>query len=269
MKEMNTSSRRDTSQQRQRNNSTAGQDMHIHRSSSSPEPRNRRSLSKSPVRERVERPKIRKKTSKQQEKNVTPSSRKQTPSTHYDEDNIVYTDDHTLDSISQQSNRKKYPEKFNTPEKFNSPQKYCPEKLKNQVTPEQREADRLKGEGNRQMSKKDYDKAIKSYSRALRLCPSGPNSHVYFSNRAAAMCYLERYEEAELDSERSLALQPEYGKAHARLGLSRYFLKDYGGAVEAYESALLYDPDNAASRSYLAKAKSKLEKIRRGNSRHG
>jgi len=141
------------------------------------------------------------------------------------------------------------------------------ESSKSRRTPDQKEADRLKGEGNRQMSKREYEKAIKSYSKALRICPAGPNSHVYFSNRAAAMCYLERYEEAELDSERSLALKPEYGKAHARLGLSRYFLKDYGGAVEAYEAALLYDPDNVASRSYLTKARVKYEKVRRGSRR--
>lgn len=126
------------------------------------------------------------------------------------------------------------------------------------ISNEEQEADRLKGEGNKAMARKQYEEAVRYYSRALRLSPAGSNSHVYFSNRAAALCYLERYEEAELDAERSLALSPEYGKAHARLGLSRYFLKDYYGAVEAYESALRYDPDNAASKSYLAKARAKV-----------
>ena len=73
------------------------------------------------------------------------------------------------------------------------------------------------------------------------------------------MCYLERYEEAEEDSLKSLSLNPSYGKAHARLGLSRFFMQDYAGAIEAYQSALQFDPDNAASRSYLVKAKAKLE----------
>jgi stress-induced-phosphoprotein 1 len=127
------------------------------------------------------------------------------------------------------------------------------------------EADRLKGEGNKAMARKQYEKAVKYYSKSLRLSPAGHNSHVYFSNRAAALCYLERYEEAELDAERSLALNPEYGKAHARLGLSRYFLRDYYGAVEAYEAAVLYDPNNAASKSYLSKAKSKIGKRSSGS----
>ena len=54
-------------------------------------------------------------------------------------------------------------------------------------------------------------------------------------------------------------MNPTYGKAHARLGLSRYFLNDLPGAIRAYEAALKYDPSNAASKSYLAKAKIKME----------
>ena len=56
-------------------------------------------------------------------------------------------------------------------------------------------------------------------------------------------------------------MQPDYGKAHTRLTLIRYFLKGYGGDVEAYESALLYDPDNAASLTHMSKAKTKLEEV--------
>jgi tetratricopeptide (TPR) repeat protein len=121
-----------------------------------------------------------------------------------------------------------------------------------------KEAEKLKLKGNSQMANRDYQAALDAYSAALKLCPDGPNSHVYFSNRAAALCYLERYEEAEEDSEMSLALVPTYGKAHARLGLSRFFMGDYSGAIEAYTAALKYDPDNTASKSYLAKARARL-----------
>jgi len=127
---------------------------------------------------------------------------------------------------------------------------------------DQKEADKLKLEGNAYMSTKEYKNAIDAYTAAIRLNPAGSSSHVYFSNRAAALCYLERYEEAEMDSERSLALRPEYSKAHARLGLSRFFLGDYEGSVEAYTAALRLDPTNAASRSYLAKACKKLDEMR-------
>lgn len=109
------------------------------------------------------------------------------------------------------------------------------------------------------MARRDYVSALDAYSQAITCSPDGPQSHVYYSNRAAALCYLERYHDAVRDSEKSLELSPTYGKAHARLGLSRFFLHDYAGAVEAYTAALEYDPDNVASKSYLAKAKTRLE----------
>lgn len=125
---------------------------------------------------------------------------------------------------------------------------------------DEKEAERFKTKGNNFMANRDYKSALEAYSCALELCPNGELSHVYFSNRAAALCYLERYEEAEHDSEQSLALNPTYGKAHARLGLSRFFMGDYEGAVEAYTRALQYDPDNAASKSYLQKAKARVDR---------
>jgi tetratricopeptide (TPR) repeat protein len=124
----------------------------------------------------------------------------------------------------------------------------------------EKEAEKVKLKGNSYMANRDYEAALTNYTLAIKLSPEGPNSHVYYSNRAAALCYLERYEEAEADSEYSLRLNPTYGKAHARLGLSRFFMGDYAGAIEAYQSALEYDPDNAASKSYLQKAKARLAK---------
>ena len=123
-----------------------------------------------------------------------------------------------------------------------------------------KEAEHFKAKGNSYMANRDYKSALEAYSAALQLCSDGDQSHVYFSNRAAALCYLERYEEAEHDAEQSLALNPTYGKAHARLGLSQFFMGDYAGAVAAYTRALQFDPDNAASKSYLQKAKARFDR---------
>ncbi|KAI2510984.1 hypothetical protein MHU86_3456 [Fragilaria crotonensis] len=128
---------------------------------------------------------------------------------------------------------------------------------------DEKEAEKYKLRGNSFMASRDYQSAFDAYSTALKLCSDGKNSHVYYSNRAAALCYLERYEEAEEDSARSLTLEPTYGKAHARLGLSRFFLGDYLGAVQAYTAALEYDPNSSASKSYLAKAKARLDRENR------
>jgi tetratricopeptide (TPR) repeat protein len=124
------------------------------------------------------------------------------------------------------------------------------------------EAEKLKTKGNAHMADREYEKALEAYTTAVELSPNGPQSHVYYSNRAAALCYLERYLEASADSAQALRLKPTYGKAHARLGLARFFLQEYEGAVAAYKAALKYDPDNAASKSYLAKAQAKLKQRR-------
>jgi tetratricopeptide (TPR) repeat protein len=134
------------------------------------------------------------------------------------------------------------------------------EDKKKQMILQEREAEKYKTRGNSCMANRDYQAAVEAYTIAIRLSPEGPQSHVYYSNRAAAFCYLERYNEAEWDSQQSLQLNPTYGKAHARLGLSRFFLADYKGAMEAYTTALQFDPSNAASKSYLLKAKARLER---------
>lgn len=82
------------------------------------------------------------------------------------------------------------------------------------------------------------------------------------SNRAAALLSLKRYSAAATDARRAVALAPTFGKAHARLGQALYFLKDYAGALGAYEDAIQYEPDNQVTQTYLEKAKAKLAKQR-------
>lgn len=132
------------------------------------------------------------------------------------------------------------------------------------------QADQYKDAGNAHMSNKEYEKALEQYTHAISISPSGSNSHVYYSNRAAAYCYLGQYDAAADDCMMSIELNPMYEKAHARLGLSRFFMEDYQGAIEAYEYALQLEPTNAASKSYLGKARKRLsEQIEKGRQRQG
>jgi len=130
----------------------------------------------------------------------------------------------------------------------------------------QEEAERMKGLGNKHMAAQEYTRAYNAYSAALQLSPVGPSSHVFLSNRAASLLSLKRYSAAAVDARRAVALAPTFGKAHARLGQALYFLKQYKGAVEAYEDALKFEEEDgnggnsAVTRAYLQKAREKLAK---------
>ena len=122
------------------------------------------------------------------------------------------------------------------------------------------EAERMKGLGNRHMANQEYGRAYNAYSAALQLSPVGPSSHVYLSNRAAALLSLRRYSAAAVDARRAVALAPSFGKAQARLGQALYFLRDYRAAVSAYGEAIRHEPENQVTITYLGKARAKLAK---------
>lgn len=91
---------------------------------------------------------------------------------------------------------------------------------------------------------------------------------MFLSNRSAALLSLKRYSAAATDARRAIALAPTFGKAHARLGQSLYFLKDYEGAVSAYEDAIHYEPDNPITKTYLEKARNKWNRQREKAAKH-
>lgn len=93
----------------------------------------------------------------------------------------------------------------------------------------EREAEEVKARGNKLLIAKDYEGAERCYTEALELSPSGPNSHVYLCNRAAALCYLGRNDDAVVDCQESIELNPSYAKAHTRLGYA-YFQVRLGEA---------------------------------------
>ncbi len=122
------------------------------------------------------------------------------------------------------------------------------------------EAEVKKGLGNTAITQKDYKLAVQMYTEALDLSPAGPNSHVYYSNRAAAYCYMNDYKSAISDCEASIALEPNYAKAVARLANANYFEGNYEASVAAYERAVELEPDNKSSVEALQKARNKLKK---------
>ncbi|RYG65432.1 tetratricopeptide repeat protein [archaeon] len=112
----------------------------------------------------------------------------------------------------------------------------------------EKQAEEMKLKGNSAIAQKDYKTAVEHYSEAIKLSSEGPNSHVYYCNRAAASCYLNQYEDAVNDCLSSVALSPDYVKAFSRLGLAYYHLEKFQEALDAYERAAELEPDNAATK---------------------
>ncbi|VVC93838.1 unnamed protein product [Leptidea sinapis] len=117
------------------------------------------------------------------------------------------------------------------------------------------EAEKLKTEGNDLMKSEQYKLALAKYGRAIEL---DPRNAVYFCNRAAAHYKLGEHEAAVADCMAALALQPEYSKAHGRLGIALTALDRTVEARAAFARALQLEPDNDSYRDNLRLAEERL-----------
>ncbi|GBP70178.1 Small glutamine-rich tetratricopeptide repeat-containing protein beta [Eumeta japonica] len=127
------------------------------------------------------------------------------------------------------------------------------------LTPEQRvEAERLKNEGNELMKAEKYKEALELYTRAIEMDARNP---VYYCNRAAAHFKLEEHEAAVVDCTAALALQPNYTKAHGRLGLALTALERHREARAAYARAAELEPENESYRVNLRLTDEKLAQL--------
>ncbi|CAH2243837.1 small glutamine-rich tetratricopeptide repeat-containing protein alpha-like [Pararge aegeria] len=117
------------------------------------------------------------------------------------------------------------------------------------------EAERLKNEGNELMKAERHREALAKYTRAIEL---DPRNSVYFCNRAAAHFKLGTHEAAVADCTAALALQPNYGKAHGRLGIALTALDRHAEARTAFARAAQLEPDNESYKQNLRLAEERL-----------
>ncbi|XP_047537641.1 small glutamine-rich tetratricopeptide repeat-containing protein beta-like [Vanessa atalanta] len=117
------------------------------------------------------------------------------------------------------------------------------------------EAEKLKNEGNELMKSERHREALEKYSRAIEL---DPQNSVFFCNRAAAHFKLGEHESAVADCMAALALQPNYGKAHGRLGIALTAMDRHAEARAAFARAAQLEPDNESYKQNLKLAEERL-----------
>jgi small glutamine-rich tetratricopeptide repeat-containing protein alpha len=127
-------------------------------------------------------------------------------------------------------------------------------------------ADAFKTEGNTFLEQREYERAVESYTKAINASPAGPNSHIYYSNRAAAYQHLKNYEAALEDCAVSTSLKPDFSKAHARAAQANLSLGNNDDALESARRCLEIDPNNVGAKVIVSKLEGTLD---RGSSSAG
>ena len=97
------------------------------------------------------------------------------------------------------------------------------------------------------------DAALVAFTAGIE---ADPDAALGYLGRGALFQRLERYEEARVDLERGLALDPNRPAAHSNLGVCRAALGDHAGAVASYSQAL--ERGLKAARVYAERAESHL-----------
>lgn len=90
------------------------------------------------------------------------------------------------------------------------------------------------------------------YSEAIQL---DPDNYLLYSNRSAAFLKLNKPQEALLDANRTIALQPTFHKGYGRKGAAYHLMKKYDQAVAAYKEGLKICPGEEHLQKGLAASK--------------
>ncbi|KAJ3200048.1 Protein unc-45 B [Entophlyctis luteolus] len=118
----------------------------------------------------------------------------------------------------------------------------------------------LKEKGNAYFKMNLFDKAERSYSKALSLLPNDlKNSAVIYGNRAMTYLKLQNYEKAVDDCSRVLDIDAKNVKALWRRGVAKAAIgKDLQSAKEDFDKALVLEPTNAVVKQELLKLAARI-----------
>ncbi|XP_031163906.1 E3 ubiquitin-protein ligase TTC3 isoform X2 [Sander lucioperca] len=102
-------------------------------------------------------------------------------------------------------------------------------------------SEEMKKKGNEFFQKKQYEDAVKFYSKAIKYYP---DNHIIYGNRA--LCYIrcKKYLKAVNDGKRATLIKPRWTKGHYRYCEALFSLGEFRKAIEANISAQSLCRDN-------------------------